>query len=263
MKNKIYSFFLNEKIINAAIILNITAIVLEEYYVFHPIISIVGYATIFFFIGEMICKQAKNGILTYWKDWWNVLDGSLVIISLPTLVNLFFPQFFTNSSVLLVLRIFRIFRFFRLTHFFPNFETIILNFRKALRDSQSILIGYCVALVICGLISCALFGKAAPQYFGTPGNSIYTTFRLFTIEGWYEIPDAVTAQMSTTMSIMVRIYFGMTLLSGGIIGLSLLNSIFVDAMVSDNNDEVLDEIKKLQKQVEELKKEVKDKNKNL
>lgn len=256
MKEKLYRLFLSEKIINTAIILNVTAIVLEEYHIFHPIIRITGYATIFFFIGEMACKQAKNGVLNYWKDGWNILDGSLVIISLPTLVHLFFPQFFTNSSVLLVLRIFRIFRFFRLTHFFPNFETIIQNFRKALRDSQSVMIAYVVVLLIIGLINCALFGNISQQYFGSPTDSIYSTFRLFTTEGWYEIPDSITVQMSSTMRVLTRIYFCMILLSGGIIGLSLLNSIFVDAMVSDNNDDMIKEIRKLREQVDELKKEI-------
>lgn len=257
IRDKISSFFLNEKIINTAILLNVIAIILEEYNFSNPIIQIVGYATIFYFIGEMVCKQAKNGVLNYWKDGWNILDGLLVIISLPTLVHLFFPQLFTNSSVILVLRIFRIFRFFRLTHFFPNFQTIILNFRKALRDSRSILIGYLVALLICGLISCALFGNIAPQYFGTPTDSIYTTFRLFTIEGWYEIPDSITMHMSPTTSLLTRIYFGIILLSGGIIGLSLLNSVFVDAMVSDNNDEMIEEMRKMREQIEELRKEIK------
>ena len=32
-----------------------------------------------------------------------------------------------------------------------------------------------------------LFGNAAPQYFGNPALSVYSIFRLFTIEGWYEM----------------------------------------------------------------------------
>jgi len=259
MKEKLSRFFLNERIINIAIVLNILTITVEEYGFRFPIIATIGYCTILFFIGEMVCKQAKVGVWAYWKSGWNILDGSLVIISLPTLVNLFFPQLFTNSSVILTLRIFRVFRFFRLTHFFPNFEVIVANFRKALLDSRAILLGYIVVIIICSLISCSLFSDISPRYFGTPGKSIYSTFRLFTIEGWYDIPDTITEHMTPTSGILVRIYFCFTLLGGGIIGLSLLNSVFVDAMVSDNNDEMIVEIKKLQKQIEELKKEVEEK----
>lgn len=31
------------------------------------------------------------------------------------------------------------------------------------------------------------------DFFSTPLNSIYSVFRLFTVEGWYEIPDAIAA----------------------------------------------------------------------
>lgn len=258
MGKTISRFFLNERVIDIAIILNVTTIFIEEYGIHHLCLQIVGYSTLLFFIGEMVCKQMKTGIVAYWKDGWNQLDGSLVIISLPSLLNLFFPQLFTHAGIMMTLRIFRVFRFFRLTHFFPNFEIIVINFKKALKDSRAIMLGYIVMILICALISCSLFGKLSPEFFGTPGKSIYSTFRLFTIEGWYEIPDTITEQLSTSLGICVRLYFCITLLSGGIIGLSLLNSIFVDAMVSDNNDEMLAEIKKLQKQVEDLQNKLND-----
>ena len=56
----------------------------------------------------------------------------------------------------------------------------------------------------------------------------------------------------------MSLYFCVQLVLGGIIGMSFINSIFVDAMVSDKNDEVeakLDELnRKLDKLTEELKK---------
>lgn len=259
MKKAISNFFLNEAIINTAIILNITMIILEQYNIVHPAISAVGYATLLFFIGEMACKQAKIGIKEYWRSSWNRLDGALVILSLPTFANLFFPSLFTNSNIILTLRIFRVFRFFRLTHFFPHFDDIANNFKKAMRDSRAVLLGYMVVILICSLISCSLFCNISPEYFGTPGKSIYSTFRLFTIEGWYDIPDTVTAQMPVTLTILTKLYFCITLLMGGIIGLSLLNSIFVDAMVSDNNNEIVDKIDKLQKTIDKLQKEIENK----
>lgn len=39
---------------------------------------------------------------------------------------------------------------------------------------------------------------------------------------------------------------------GGIIGMSLVNSIFVDAMAEDNNDEVLRKLECIEKQLNEL-----------
>lgn len=100
-------------------------------------------------------------------------------------------------------------------------------------------IGLFVILIVFSIVTTFLFGDLAPTYFGNPGLSVYSLFRLFTIEGWYEMPEAIAANVGQTMAVFARIYFSILLFSGGIIGMSLVNSIFVDAMAADNNDEVL------------------------
>ena len=42
-------------------------------------------------------------------------------------------------------------------------------------------------------------------------------------------------------------------MGGGIIGMSLVNAIFVDEMTMDNNDELSSKVDRLQAQLEELK----------
>lgn len=44
----------------------------------------------------------------------------------------------------------------------------------------------------------------------------------------------------------------MILITGGIFGLSLVNSIFVDAMVQDNNDELEKKVDLLNKKIDRL-----------
>ena len=51
-----------------------------------------------------------------------------------------------------------------------------------------------------------------------------------------------------------RVYFSVLMFLGGIIGMSLINSIFVDAMAEDNNDEVLLKLDQIEKQLKELQK---------
>ena len=55
------------------------------------------------------------------------------------------------------------------------------------------------------------------------------------------------------MAVFARIYFSLLLFFGGIIGMSLVNSIFVDAMAADNNDEVLDRLIQLEKKIDDMK----------
>ena len=85
---------------------------------------------------------------------------------------------------------------------------------------------------------------------GTPIDSIYSIFRLFTIEGWYDIPDAVASAYGTWGIVLARLYFIFLLILGGIIGLSLINSVFVDAMMSDNNDEIKEKLSEMEKKMD-------------
>ncbi len=97
-----------------------------------------------------------------------------------------------------------------------------------------------------------MFNQTAPEYFSNPLVSLYSTFKIFTVEGWYEIPEAITSGLSKTASFFTYLYFIFILLTGGIFGLSLVNSIFVDAMVSDNNDELESKIDRLDEKISKL-----------
>ena len=203
-----------------------------------------------FFIVEMALRMRHDGVLGYWRTGWNILDGTLVLLSVPSIIFFFLP--IADLHFLLILRLLRAFRFFRLIHFFPGVEQLGRNFRKAMRESMSLFAGYVIIILIFSILSTSFFRDAAPQYFGTPWESIYSVFRLFTVEGWYDIPDSVATAYGTWGVIGVRLYFVLLLILGGVIGLSLINSVFVDAMVSDNNDEVLERIDELEKKIDKL-----------
>ncbi|MDD2200503.1 MAG: ion transporter, partial [Bacteroidales bacterium] len=124
---------------------------------------------------------------------------------------------------------------------------------RAAKSSIVILIGFFIFNFIISLISCFLFKDIAPEYFSNPLTSLYSVFKIFTVEGWYEIPDAITSNTdSSLISILTIIYFVIILLFGGIFGLSLVNSIFVDSMVSDNNDELEEKVNNLEKKIDIL-----------
>ena len=54
------------------------------------------------------------------------------------------------------------------------------------------------------------------------------------------------------MAVFAKIYFSTLLFFGGIIGMSLVNSIFVDAMVADNNDEILKKLEQIEKKISKM-----------
>ena len=252
--------FLNEHLMLGVILVNSVAIFLQESGYNPTYIKVIDIVCTALFIVEMAVKQHEYGIRGYWRDGWNRFDGILVILSIPAMVSYFAPDML-DFSRLLILRLLRVFRFFRVIHFFPNFSTIIRNVRLAIRQSFSVFVGFFVLIVVAGMINCTIFGNISPEYFGTPLDSIYSVFRICTVEGWYEIPDSIGAVVGREWTHLIRLYFGSLLFAGGIIGLSIVNSIFVDAMVSDNNDEVLRSIKSLQDTIDELQKKLEDNKK--
>ena len=259
MIEKIKQLLLNEKFILVVILINSMLIYaqvsgFENYYV-----GILDTICTFIFLFEMIVKQKEYGLRGYWRDGWNRLDGTLVILSLPSVAALFVPNDMVDLSFLMIFRLLRVMRFFRVLHFFPNFTKVIEGFKRAMRESYAILLSFLVIIVIFGLLNCSLFRDADPIHFGTPLRSIYAVFQICTVEGWYEIPNSIAEYygITTIAAEFVRLYFCFQLILGGIIGMSFINSIFVDAMVQDNNDEVSKKIDEIQKTLEEIKAQMK------
>ena len=235
------------------IAVNAITIFLQESGISNWIINSIDTFCTFLFLCEMIIKHMVWGAKRYWSTGWNRMDGILVIISIPSLLEYIFPSLAFNMSFLLIFRMLRVFRFFRVFHFFPNFKKIMQNVNVAVKQSMSIFCGLFILILIFSLINCALFKEVAPEYFSTPLISMFSVFRICTIEGWYEIPNAIAQGMPEIMGHIIRIYFVAILITLGLIGMSIVNSIFVDAMVSDNNDDVLKKLNELEKKIDELK----------
>ena len=149
----------------------------------------------------------------------------------------------------------RAFKSFRLLKFVPNIDSLLNGVKLAFKASFIVAVGLLVLLLVFSIITTFLFGSAAPEYFGNPALSVYSIFRLFTIEGWYDMPEAIAANSGAAMAVFSRIYFSTLLFFGGIIGMSLVNSIFVDAMAADNNDEVLEKLSQLERKLDSMKRE--------
>ena len=252
---RIKKLFMNDHFILTVILLNSCIIYAQVAGCTNVYIGILDVLCLLIFIAEMVVKHIEYGVRGYWKNGWNRLDGLLVLLSIPSLIELVIPLDMMNLSFLMILRLLRILRFFRVLHFFPNFSRVVAGFKAAMRDSYAILLSFMVIIVIFGLINCSLFREADPEHFQTPLRSIYAVFQICTVEGWYEIPNTVADYYggSTMAAEFVRIYFCLLLIFGGIIGMSFLNSIFVDAMVADNNDDVMKKLDEMQKTLDELK----------
>jgi voltage-gated sodium channel len=252
-------FFMNDHIMLVLVLINTSIIFISGFKSNQgePLLIMDSLFTLLFLF-EAIVKIHVQKFSGYWSDGWNRFDFILVLLALPACVNIF-GEFFLSTGILLSLRTMRVFKSFRLLKFVPNIDRLIKGIQMAFRASFIVTIGLVVLLLVFSIITTFLFGNFAPEYFGNPALSVYSIFRLFTIEGWYDMPEAIAINGGTSMAVVARIYFSILLFIGGILGMSLVNSIFVDAMAADNNDEVLDKLSQLEKMLDKIT----DDNKNM
>ena len=206
--------------------------------------------TILFLI-EALVKILVQGFMKYWSDGWNRFDFILVMLALPSCINVF-GDILPGTGMLLSLRTMRAFKAFRMLKFVPNIDKLLNGIRLAFKASYLVTFGLIVLLLVFSIVTTFIFGSLSPQYFGNPALSVYSIFRLFTIEGWYEMPEAIAQNGGVFMAVFARIYFSFLLFLGGIIGMSLVNSIFVDAMAADNNDDVLEKLSHLERKLDRI-----------
>lgn len=257
-KRKCRNPFLNDSFILVLILLNAWVLFFQCYDEKSVLLRTLDVGLMFCFLLEMFFKHRLLGWCGYWCDSWNRFDGTITLLSSLSLLQFFCPS---GTGIplgfLIALRVFRVFRFFLILRFIPSIDSIVSGTRRAIKSSYVILIAFGVISFIVSLISCCIYRHISPEYFGNPVRSFYSIFRLFTVEGWYEIPNTISDACSNGLcGAATKIYFIFLLFAGGIIGMSFINSIIVDAMVSDNNDDLIREINVLEHKIDALSEQI-------
>lgn len=237
-------FFLNEKIIIFVILLNSILIFIEGFSqmeIYSSFFNNLNFLFLFIYVLELFFKVREVGFKNYIKSGLNRLDFILVLISLPEVFTLISNVSVTDLSFLFTLRtirLVRIIRLFRVVAIFENSKHLFRGVQRALKSSYLIIFIFVIINFIFALLSHNLFQNVTPEHFGDPLKSFYSIFKIFTIEGWYEIPDMVTENITSPLKIWaVRIYFIFVLFIGGIFGLSIINSVFVEGVINNEKEE--------------------------
>ena len=99
------------------------------------------------FLFEALVKIRVHGFSDYWSDGWNRFDFILVLLALPSCINLF-GIVFPGTNILLSLRTMRAFKTFRLLKFIPNIDNLINGIKLASKASFIVAIGLIVLLLV-------------------------------------------------------------------------------------------------------------------
>jgi len=176
----------------------------------------------------------------------------LVFLASVSLFYIFSDKNPADYNYILLLRVFKLFKFIRFGKFIPNFSKLLRDFGRAIKASLSLIIGAFIMMIIISTILTYIFKDSYPTLFGNPFESAYTVFRMLTIEGWYEIPDFMVAGIPYWSSVAIRVFFSLFVFIGGMLGMSFFTSLIVDELASDNNDELIRQVRNLEEKINEL-----------
>jgi voltage-gated sodium channel len=234
-----------------------------------------------FFLFEIIYKISNNydkGLKAkftyYWRhDHWNKLDFISVVLAIPSLGVLFINELELFAGFT-VLRSLRIFKFIRVIEFIPEGKRIVPQLIRALKAVMFIIFAFIIYSTIISLISVSIFKTYTDEYFTNAFDSFFTIFKIFSGDGFSDVVKAITDHRDCSLSFeyFTKFYFVFIVFTGSILGLSLINSIFIDQMTHANdahNIEEKREFSELKSELEELKKQnqeiiqlLNDRNKN-
>ncbi len=263
MLDKIGWLFTREAIVLSVILANALALFLDAFPLVHetagPILHWIDYGCLIYFIVEVLAKsKSLRDFSSYWVQGWNRLDFIVVAISLPVLISPFVQPEFDDLALILLFRLGRLLRFTRVLKYVPNATRILKGVGRALKASVGVVLVLLIVNVIFGLGATLLFGDVpeARAYFGDPFRSMYSMFKVFTIEGWYEIPDQMERLgVSGQYLLGMRAYFTVAVLVGGLVGLSIANAVFVDEMMADNTEAVETNVRGLHEEFRQFREE--------
>lgn len=208
--------FLNERVMLGVIFCNAVVMFLLAFEDLekNPYLDGLDHLFTLFFAIEVAVRIGLLSWKVYISDRWNTFDFVVTLISMPSLLLLFFKDI-PDLSALLVFRVARVSKFFRFLRFIPDIQNLIQGAKRAIRASIFVFVVLFIYIFILSLFSCFLFKNVCPEHFKNPIDAFYSIFKIFTVEGWYEIPDLISTRSNFFTGALVKLYFVLVVLTRG------------------------------------------------
>jgi voltage-gated sodium channel len=254
----------NEKFILTLILVNVGILYIHTFDVLNPyflLLEIIDISFTLFFCLEIFLKirsiNGANKLSKYLRSNWNKIDFFSVLFSLPSIAAIFFNQL-EVFTLFVALRSLRIFKLLRIIEFIPNGKTITGQMFKAFKSVSFIIFAFTVYSTIVSLISVSLFKHYSPTYFNNAFDSFFTVFKVFSGDGFSDVVADIELNSGKGDGFIyfTKFYFVLIVFTGSILGLSLINSIFIDQMARTNDkkdSEEKEDYKRLKAEIDELK----------
>lgn len=223
------------------------------------LISLIQDVCIILFIVEILFRWiAKVSFISFFKDVWNLIDLTLIIVSLIP------EESFENADLLTIFRIVRVVRIIRLVKVFPETLAILRVIKNSFAALLRIISLLIILMYFYALVGVILFkGKTHVSNsfneifdpFGDISEALFSLFRVTTGEDWTDLRyDLLSSDVPFWV---VTIYF----ISWLILSAFFLLNIIIGAVVksydseysNDKNAKQDEELKQLKIQINKLK----------
>jgi voltage-gated sodium channel len=236
----------NEKFITMTVLLNAIVLFCDSFPSLHNSYGIMfndlGWILSALFVLEISFKLYTQKPSAYFSSIGNRFD--FIVACLITYFLIFSFSSEVTAADVVLLRLVRMVKLIQTLKFVPHQKRIYEGLLRAIKATGAVFLLLFTLLFIYSMVGTFFFSQVVPQHFGDPLKSMYSVFSIFMMEGWNTIPDAAIENGIEHAS-WIRAYFIFVLITGGVIGMSLANAIFIDEMVMDNNDALEAKLDKL------------------
>lgn len=118
----------------------------------------------------------------FFTDPWSIFDFAVVAIS-----------FVPAAGGIQALRALRVFRVLRLISAFPRLRSVVSGLLKSIPGIASVALLLLLFVFVAAILATNFYGTGAPHLFGDLWTSMFTLFKVMTLEGWPDIADQVMA----------------------------------------------------------------------
>jgi voltage-gated sodium channel len=170
------------------------------------------------FIVEILLKLAAHGRrpLDYFRDGWNVFDFTIVVVCILPV----------GGPFATVLRLVRTLRLLRLVSALPKLQLLVGALLKSLSAMGYVSLLLALIFYIYAVAGIHLFGRHAPEQFGTLPIALLSLFQMITLDAWSELFHAACA----AAPFAATVYFVSFILLGTMIMLNLFIGVIMSSM---------------------------------
>jgi len=201
------------------------------------------------FVVELVLHVLYKGVSFFTETTWNMIDTCIVLLGvLETWVIPWFSMQ-THASPAMALRCLRLLRLLRLLRFVRMFDRL-QKFFVALIDMAPMLMWiFLILFLLCyvtAIVLTHMWGKfellneesmshedqeALKGYFGDLMTTMFTLFRILTMDSWHNIANLVTKYMPIS-----RLFFVSFIAFGSWTMISLLTAVVSDFLITATSD---------------------------